>query len=97
MVVPRLYDQCAGAFNLGREIDFARISVSKAEGIKWGDKMYPWSLVGEVTLHDGILRISPADAKSSFKGIRIRASKIPNLEVLLSIMDQIVGVKVGVS
>ncbi len=35
-VVPRLYDQCAGAFNLGQDIDFERFSMSKAGGIKWG-------------------------------------------------------------
>jgi hypothetical protein len=50
--------------------------------------------VKEVSIHQGILKVSRKDG-GWFSGASAAASVIPNLRVLLSIIDQVTGVKAG--
>lgn len=90
-VTPRLYDRAAAQYNSGQTILFGPVAVSKA-GIQVGKKTYPWQDVGEVSIHQGILKVSKKGG-GWFSGASAPAYAIPNLRVLLSILDQVVGVK----
>ena len=92
-IFPRLYGQAADRYNGGEALEFGPVSLSKG-GIQIGKKVYPWSEVRQVSIQRGILRVSKKDG-GWFSGAQAAASAIPNLRVLLSIMDQIVGIKTG--
>lgn len=92
-VTPRLYDRAAAQYNSGQTVLFGPVAVSKA-GIQIGKKTYPWQEAKEVSIQQGILKVSKKDG-GWFSGASAPASAIPNLRVLLSILDQVVGVKAG--
>ncbi|MCS7011256.1 MAG: hypothetical protein NZL98_07790 [Anaerolineales bacterium] len=92
-IFPLLYERAAIQYNHGETIVFGALAVSK-NGIRVGKKAYSWQEVGEVTLRRGILRISKKGG-GRFGHARAVVSAIPNLRVLLSILDQVVGIKVN--
>lgn len=92
-IFPILYDRAAAQYNGGQTIIFGPVSISKA-GIQIGRKNYPWPEVREVSIHQGILKVTKKDG-GWFSGASAMASSIPNLRVLLSIIHQVVGVKAG--
>ncbi len=92
-IFPHLYDQAAAQYNGGQMVLFGPVAVSKA-GIRVGKKTYPWQDVKEVSIHQGILKVSKKDG-GWFSGASAPASVISNLRVLLSILHQVVGVKAG--
>ena len=90
---PFLYERLALQYNSGQPVTFGPVAITKT-GIQVGKKVYPWSEVKEVSLNQGILRISKKDG-GWFSGASAAASTIPNLHVLLSIINQVVGLKTG--
>jgi hypothetical protein len=92
-VYPMLYQRAAGLYNAGQVLTFGPVAISKG-GIQIGKKTYPWAEVNQVSIHQGILRVSKKDG-GWFSGASAMASSIPNLSVLLSIIDQTVGIKAG--
>lgn len=90
---PSRYDQARQFYNSGQTVVFGPVAISKA-GIAIGKKTYPWTDVKEVSIHQGVLKISKKDG-GWFSGASASAPSIPNLRVLLSIIDQVVGVKTG--
>lgn len=90
---PRLYEHALNRYNAGETLDFGPVVLSKT-GIRIGKKVCPWDEVQQVSLRRGILRISKRDG-GRFRGMYAAASAIPNLRVLLSLMDQIVGSKMA--
>ncbi len=90
-IFPILYDRAIGCYNAGESLTFGPVVLNKI-GIQIGSKMYPWNDVKQVSIQRGILRVSKRDG-GLFSGARAAASTIPNLRVLLSIVDQIVGIK----
>jgi hypothetical protein len=92
-IFPRLYDEAAQQYNAGRELFFGRVIISKG-GIQIGNKTYAWVEVQQVSIQQGVLKISPKDGKRR-GGISAQASGIPNLNVLLNIIHQVVGLKTG--
>jgi hypothetical protein len=92
-VFPLLYEQLAGGYNAGQVLTFGPVAVGKS-GIVIGKKTYPWTEVQQVSIHQGVLRVSKKGG-GWFSGASAMASTIPNLRVLLSILDQVVGIKTG--
>ncbi len=78
------------AYNAGRKVQFGRVALDKA-GITVGKKTYPWESVEQVTVRQGVLWVRSKDGGWSGRASAV-VSAIPNLVVLLSFIDQIVGV-----
>lgn len=92
-IFPLLYERTAQQYNAGQMLVFGPVAVSKA-GIQIGKKTYPWTDVKQVSIHQGILKVSKKDG-GWFSGASVAASAIPNLGVLLNIIHQVVGLKAG--
>jgi len=90
-IFPRLYQDAVSKYNAGETLDFGPVALSKG-GIQARKKVYPWSEVRQVSIQRGILRVSKKDG-GRFSGTQAAASAIPNLRVLLSLIDQIVGIR----
>ena len=90
---PSLYERAAQQYNDGQLQAFGPVVVSKA-GIQIGKKTYPWADVKEVSIHQGVLKVSRVDG-GWFSGASASAAAIPNLRVLLTIINQVVGLKTG--
>ena len=92
-IFPLLYGPAADQYNAGGTIAFGPVAISKA-GIAIGKKTYPWTDVKEVSIHQGILKVSRKEG-GWFSGASAAASAIPNLRILLTILQQVVGLKAG--
>jgi hypothetical protein len=92
-IFPLLYGQVADQYNAGQTIVFGPVAISKS-GIVIGKKTYPWTEVKEVSIHQGVLKVSRKEG-GWFSGARASAATIPDLRVLLTIIHQVVGVKAG--
>jgi uncharacterized protein DUF6585 len=90
---PNLHKRAVDAYNVGQTVLFGPVALNKG-GITFGKKSYPWSEVAQVSINKGILQVSKKGG-GMFSGASAAASTIPNLAVLLSIVDQVVGVKAG--
>ena len=88
---PLLYERAAQEYNEGKLLTFGPVTTSKA-GIQIGKKVYPWTEVKDVSIHQGTLKVSKKDG-GWFSGATASAAAIPNLRVLLAIIDQVVGLK----
>jgi hypothetical protein len=93
-IYPMLYAHAAEQYNAGQEITFGPVMISKA-GIAINKKTYPWTEVKEVSIQRGFLKVSKKDG-GWFSGASAATGVIPNLRVLLSIINQVVGLKTGV-
>jgi len=88
-----LYAQAAEQYNLGQVLAFGPLVLSKG-GLQIGKKTYPWQEVREISIQQGVLKVSRKDG-GWFSGASAMAAAIPNLRVLLSILDQVVGIRIG--
>ncbi len=91
-IYPILYERAAQQYNAGQMLVFGPVAISKA-GIQIGKKTYPWTDVQQVSIRQGILKVSK-NGGGWFSGASASASVIPNLNVLLNIIHQVVGLKV---
>jgi hypothetical protein len=92
-IFPNLYVRSADQFNAGQEVVFGPVAISKT-GIAIGRKTYPWTEVREVSIHHGIIKVSKKEG-GWFSGARATTSAIPNSRVLLTLIEQVVGLKAG--
>ena len=88
------YQRMADAYNLGETVTFGSVAISKQGGITLGKKSYKWDEIEEVGINKGVLSIKKKDG-GWFSGASATAAAIPNLHVLLSIINQIVGLHAG--
>jgi hypothetical protein len=93
-VYPMLYQRNAQAYNSGKRLVFGPIGLSKSEGVLIGKKQFPWDQISQVKINKGYLNFAKKDG-GWFSGATASVSTIPNHEVLLSIIDQAVGIKVN--
>ncbi|NUM45390.1 MAG: hypothetical protein HUU38_11860 [Anaerolineales bacterium] len=93
-IFPFLYKAAADSYNAGQRVQFGPVTISKAEGITVQKKSYKWDEVGQVSVEQGFLKISKKGG-GWFSGTGAAIAAIPNYEVLLSIINQVVGVKAG--
>ncbi len=92
-IFPLLYQGNADAYNNGQPCTFGPVVIVKS-GIQIGKKQYAWDEVEQVGMRSGVLSVKKKDG-GWFSGASATAASIPNLEVLLSMIDQIVGIKTG--
>jgi hypothetical protein len=92
-IYPALYDQAASQYNAGRELFFGPVIISKG-GIQIGNKKVAWAEVQQVLMQQGVLKVSKKEGEW-FSGASAPASAIPNLNVLLEIIQQVAGLKIG--
>lgn len=90
-IFPHLYKDAADRFNAGQTVAFGNVSIHK-NGITIGKKDYGWEDVQQVTINNGFLTVTRKGG-GLFKGAAAAASTVPNLPVLLSIVNQVTGVK----
>jgi len=90
-VYPLLYQLYAQSYNAGKPVSFGPVVLSKIDGIQIGKKSYPWDQVSKVSIHQGFVQVAKKGG-GWFSGASAAAATIPNLEVMLSIIDQVVGV-----
>jgi hypothetical protein len=87
------YAPASQAYNSGQTVVFGPVAINKA-GIVIGKKTYPWAEVKLASIQQGYLKITKKDG-GWFSGASAPAASIPNLRVLLSIIDQVVGLQAG--
>ncbi len=92
-IFPLLYHRAAEQYNAGQTLVFGPVAIA-AGGVRIGKKIYPWTNVKEVSVHHGRVKISRKDG-GWFSGASAEVASIPNLNVLLSIIQQVVGLKAG--
>jgi hypothetical protein len=92
-IFPRLYEQASQQYNAGHVLVFGPVTISNT-GIQLGKKTYPWTDVHQVSIQRGIFKVSKRGG-GWFSGATVQASAIPNLEVLLNLVHQVVGLQVG--
>ena len=90
----RRYQHMAQSYNHGNTVTFGPVRIGKQLGIEVGNKNYPWEEIGEVVIDKGILSIKKKNGGWLSKA-NTPAGDIPNLHILLSIINQIVGLKAG--
>jgi hypothetical protein len=93
-VFPHLYKAAVDIYNAGRPIQFGPVVISKTDGITIQKKSYKWDEVGQVSLEQGFLKVAKKGG-GWFSGATAAIAAIPNYEVLISIINQVVGVKAG--
>jgi hypothetical protein len=88
------YQRLADEYNQGNLVTFGQVTIGKQLGIQIGKKTYPWDQIQQVGINKGVLSVKKKDGKW-FSGASATAGSIPNLHVLLSIINQIVGLQTG--
>lgn len=88
------YQKLAGAYNTGNVVSFGPVKISKQGGLQIGKKLYGWNEIEQVAIQKGILSVKKKDG-GWFSGASATSGSIPNLQVLLSILDQVIGIKTG--
>ena len=91
--LPIQYKLAADIYNSGQTASFGPVQISRA-GLTSSKKTYPWNDIGQVSVQQGLFKVSKKGG-GWFSGASTPVSAIPNLEAMLSIIDQVVGVKVG--
>jgi hypothetical protein len=92
-ILPIQYKLAADVYNSGQTASFGPVAVNRA-GLTVSKKTYPWNEIEQVSVHDGVFKVSKKGG-GWFSGASTPVASIPNLEAMLSIIDQVVGVKVG--
>jgi energy-coupling factor transporter transmembrane protein EcfT len=90
---PSLFEQASQQYNAGRNLTFGPVMVNQA-AIQIGKKSYAWDEVQQVTVQRGYLHIARKEG-GLFSGAKTALAGILNLRVLLSLISQVVRVKVG--
>jgi hypothetical protein len=90
---PLLFEQAAQQYNFGRNLTFGPVMVNKA-GIQVSRKSYGWDEVQQVSIQQGILKVSKKGG-GWFSSARAAAAAIPNLRVLLNVLDRLAGIQIG--
>lgn len=91
---PFLYKAAGESYEAGQRVQFGPVSISKTEGITVQKKSYKWEEVGQVKVEQGYLKVEKKGG-GWFSGASTAIASIPNYEVLLSIINQVVGVRAG--
>lgn len=88
----RRYQRLAESYNHGNTVTFGPVHIGKQLGIQIGTKNYPWDEIEQVVINKGILSIKKKNGGWHSKA-NTPAGEIPNLHILLSVINQIIGLK----
>ncbi|RPI22413.1 MAG: hypothetical protein EHM70_23835 [Chloroflexota bacterium] len=92
-IFPQMYQRYSAAYNSGQPVAFGPVILSRADGIQSGKKSYPWAEVSAVKIERGYIQVAKKGG-GWFSGTSIPAASVPNVEIMLSIIDQIIGLGV---
>ncbi len=74
------------AFERGDTVDFGPLTITRAEGIRSGDKVFPWHQIKSLRIRSGAVVLSMKDDGFFHAGgINWAVPQIPNLDVLLDL------------
>jgi len=91
-VIPHIFARYNNAFNTGQTLVFGPIRIHRNGGIEIGKLQYPWDQLKDVTVQKGFVQFTLwSGSDGSGASPRVAVAQIPNLDVLLSILDQIPG------
>ncbi len=93
---PRLLPKLRAVFLSGQVLPFGPVIIqrqqfafrSKSRTLAREGKGVPWSKVGRVTVQSGDLVVELENSKSTYTKLRFPVSKIPNLELLLNLIEE---------
>ncbi len=85
-----LYPKLMARYNKGKVADFGDLGISE-EGLYYGDSVLEWDEIDAVQVQGGYISVSKRG--KWFNWCNIAASKVPNLWVFMSMVDQIKGIK----
>ncbi len=88
-----IYQRYSSVYNSGVPVSFGPVTISRGEGISIGRKNYPWDQVASVSIQKGAISVAKKGG-GRFSGASIPSTQIPNLGVMLSIINQVVEVQV---
>lgn len=89
------YSRVAEGYNSGQPVGFGKfVAISKPHGIKISKKVYPWEEIEQVAINKGVISVKKKGG-GWLSGANASAASIPNVDVLLSMINQIVGLKTG--
>lgn len=91
-IFPLLYKKAADAYNNGQTVTFGQLSISRNGGLQIGKKSYPWAEIQQVSIEQGYIKIAKKGG-GWFSGASVMAGATPNLDVALSLINQLVGLK----
>lgn len=86
---PILLSQSVAAFENNRPVNFGPITLSR-QGVKFNGKIYDWSQVANISIENGTINISQKGG-GFFSGASLSAASVPNIKVLLALLQQIGG------
>jgi hypothetical protein len=83
-----LFPRHAEAYNKGETLDFGPVRVGRDLGVEVRQKVYPWAEIEKAWVADGSLQLKQR-GKSFLWSATVPASSIPNLDVLMGILGQV--------
>jgi hypothetical protein len=87
-VFPRLYAQLAGQFQAGKHLEFGPLTISLAGGIEYHKKAYCLEILDSISTFKGSLQLTMKNGNER-ETLKLRASNLPNLDILLAILADI--------
>ena len=90
---PGLYAQDFQVFTSGKTLSYGIVDINR-KGIQVRKTEYTWDQIEQIDLIQGVLQITKKDA-GFFKTTRLPVASIPNIRVLISILEQVIGVQTG--
>jgi hypothetical protein len=88
-----IYQRYSSVYNSGVPISFGPITISRSEGISIGRKNFAWDQVASVSIQKGAISVAKKGG-GWFSNASVQSSQIPNLGVMLSIINQVIDVQV---
>jgi hypothetical protein len=89
-VFPYALARAQETFDSGWPVDFGLLSISKAQGVQKGNKVYPWSDIAEITVSSGWVR-GRLRTDRQMASIYAPVSRVPNVDVFLTISTGMLG------
>jgi len=91
-VFPFLLQRHQTLFQAAVPLKFGQVTISRVEGLRVGNKHFAWDEITTIQLKEGEIQIKRKGG-GLLSGARIQTATTPNVDVLLALIDTIVGVK----
>ncbi len=88
---PIQYDKIVAAIRSGQTVTLGPVSIS-SQMLGIGKKTYPWDEIEQFNIQNGFINIKKKGG-GWFSGASAPASAIPNLNALLAVINQVIGIK----
>jgi hypothetical protein len=89
-VMPRIFEECAKAFDRGEEVEFGPVVIGRDLGIKCREKVFPWEEIGTIDVGEGQFICARAGGGWGSR-VSIAIGDIPNFEALHGILTSLMA------